>query len=174
MKCSALLSVGRLPANDSRIILCSRFVVVACAHNTSPREPSVANYTLYEMVHHQAACARGYGGGGGSSLIIMCAGYTGSTGTVKAELFSGVLFSVILVLTIFTEHKTHQKFRYYRYCIIIMYACSTSTLTWKTGFTENFPPPNCRFWRIPKILPHRKFLLLQYLGKLRQKVFFVL
>ena len=30
------------------------------------------------------------------------------------------------------------------------------------SITENFPPPNRRFWRIPKILHHRKFLLLQY------------
>ena len=28
---------------------------------------------------------------------------------------------------------------------------SPRKLTWNAGFTENFPPPNRRFWRIPKI-----------------------
>ena len=84
--------------------------------------------------------------------------HTGFTGaTVQSEFFGGVLFSVTSVTTIFTENKTHRKFRYYRYCRL-----GTSTLTWKTGFTENFPPPNRRFWRIPKILHHRKCLLFQY------------
>ena len=73
--------------------------------------------------------------------------------TVKAEIFSGVLFSVTSVPTIFTE-KMHRTFS--------VLLSGTSTLTWKAGITENFPPPNRRFWRIPKILHHRKFLLLQY------------
>ena len=55
--------------------------------------------------------------------------------------------------TIFTEKK-------HRNCSVLL--SSTSTLTWKAGITENFPPPNRRFWRILKILHHRKFLLLQY------------
>ena len=80
-------------------------------------------------------------------------------GTVKAEIFGGVLFSVTSVPTIITDIKAHRKFWYNRYCI---QSCSTSTLTWRTGFTENFPLPNRRFWRIPKILHHQKFLLLQY------------
>ena len=79
--------------------------------------------------------------------------------TVKVELFGGVLFSVTLVPTIFTENRTHRKFRYNRYCI-------TSRLTWKTGFAENFTPPNRQFWRIPKILHRRTFLLFAVFGVL--------
>ena len=42
--------------------------------------------------------------------------------TVKAEIFGGVLFSVTSVPTIFTENKTHRKFRYNRYCIHVVLA----------------------------------------------------
>ena len=40
--------------------------------------------------------------------------------TVKAEIFGCVLFSVTSVPTIFTENKTHRKFRYNRYCIHVV------------------------------------------------------
>ena len=70
--------------------------------------------------------------------------------TVKAEIFGGVLFSVTSVPTIFTENKTHRKFRYYRYCIHLVlehlpgkrvYRKFPSTEPPILEYTENITPP---------------------------------
>ena len=61
--------------------------------------------------------------------------------TVKAEIFGGVLFSVTSAPTIFTENKTHLKFRYYRYCIHVVLV----HLPGKRVLPKKNPPPNRRF-----------------------------